>query len=265
MELNFINQIRGIAFILMFIYHIFIFLKAMNFYDYLNNPLLDIIGQFSRNTFIILVGVSLYLSYINSKNITEYKKKQILRAIKIYCIAIFVTIITYIYINDYYVVFGVLHFISISIFLLYSFVNNIPILLFILGLCIYLSNFNYINMNNSFLDYINSIIGFNFYKNTIDHFSLIKWIPMIILGIFIGHIIHYNLHPVDTTIKKTSTQSKKSHNSKKTIKNPGKKLKKSPNNTIDILSWIGKNTLLLYIIHIPIIIFSIKYYFNLNS
>ena len=121
-------------------------------------------------------------------------------------------------------------------------------------------------MNNSFLDYINSIIGFNFYKNTIDHFSLIKWIPIIILGIFIGRIIHYyNLPSVDTSIKKTSTQSKKSHNSKKIIKNLRKNVKKKQNNTnIDILSWIGKNTLLLYIIHIPIIIFSIKYYFKLN-
>jgi uncharacterized membrane protein len=251
MEINFINQIRGIAFILMFIYHIFIFLKAMHYYDYLNNPLLDIIGQLSRNTFIILVGISLYLSYINSKNIAEYKKKQILRAIKIYCIAIIITIITYIYINDYYIVFGVLHFISISIFLLYNFVNNIPILLFIVIFCMYLSNFNYLNFNNSFLDYINSIIGFNYYKNTIDHFSLIKWIPIIILGIFIGHIINYY-----NFINISKKSKEKIHK---------KNVKKNNNNNIDIISWIGKNTLLLYIIHIPIIIFSIKYYFELNS
>lgn len=251
MEINFINQIRGIAFILMFIYHIFIFLKAMHYYDYLNNPLLDIIGQLSRNTFIILVGISLYLSYINSKNIIEYKKKQILRAIKIYCIAIIITIITYIYINDYYIVFGVLHFISISIFLLYNFVNNIPILLFIVIFCMYLSNFNYLNFNNSFLDYINSIIGFNYYKNTIDHFPLIKWIPIIILGIFIGHIINYY-----NFINISKKSKEKIHK---------KNVKKNNNNNIDIISWIGKNTLLLYIIHIPIIIFSIKYYFELNS
>ena len=148
MNINFINKTRGIAFIFMFIYHIFVFLKLLTILIILNNPILNFIGFISRNIFIILVGVSLYLSFKNSKNIEEYKKKQLLRSIKIYCIAIYITILTYFIIPNHYVVFGVLHFISISILLLYNFVNNIFILILILIICFILSNYKYIFISN---------------------------------------------------------------------------------------------------------------------
>ena len=249
MNIVIINKFRGIAFILMFIYHIFIFLKVLTKFNYLNHPFLNFIGIISRNIFIILVGVSLYLSFKNSKNITEYKKKQLLRSIKIYSIAIYITILTYFIINNYYIVFGVLHFISLSIFLLHPFINNIPILLFIFIICILLSHFNYIipTNPNSFLDYINGIIGFNIYKTTIDSFPLIKWIPKVIIGIFIGYFIYYFYN------KNLNKKNKK--NKKITI------IQKIINNE-DFLSFIGKNTLLLYIIHIPIIYIIIKLFIH---
>ena len=131
MEIILINTLRGIAFIFMFIYHIFVFLKVMTKYDYLNNYFLNFIGIISRNIFIILVGVSLYLSYINSKDFNIYKKKQILRSIKIYIIAMFITLFTYYTIYEYYIIFGVLHFISISVLLLHNFINNFKILFLI--------------------------------------------------------------------------------------------------------------------------------------
>jgi len=241
MNISFINKTRGYAFILMFIFHIFVFLKLLTHINYLNNPVLNFIGFISRNIFIILVGVSLYLSFKNSKNIEEYKKKQLLRSIKIYCIAIYITILTYFVIPENYIVFGVLHFISISILLLYNFVNNIFILILILILCFIFSNFNipFILSNNSFLGYyINGILGLNIYKNTMDSFPLIKWIPKVILGIFIGYFIHYFYKKH----KKNKKQSKKNLQKSETI--------------IDL---IGKNTLLLYAIHIPIIIIIILF------
>lgn len=253
MDILFINNIRGVAFIMMFIYHIFVFLYALTNYNYLNNKFLDFIGSISRNIFILLVGVSLYLSYKNSNNIVEYRKKQLLRSIKIYCIAIYVTIITYFTIREKYVVFGVLHFIAISILLLHNFVNNIFILIIILLVCLILSNYKYIFKlpgYSNFINYLNSVIGFSIYKNTIDSFPLIKWIPVVIIGIFIGHFIYY-YH------KKFNNINKKNQNTKTTSLNKNTSQKKQ-----NILSIIGKNTLLLYVIHIPIIIFAIKIYMN---
>lgn len=242
MNINIINKTRGVAFILMFIFHIFIFLKLLTHINYLNNPILNFIGIIARNIFIILVGVSLYLSFKNSKNIEEYKKKQLLRSIKIYCIAIYITILTYFIIPEHYIVFGVLHFISISILLLYNFVNNIFALICILIICFTLSNYKYtfILPNTSFLGtYINGILGMNIYKTTMDSFPLIIWIPKIILGIFIGYFIHYFYKTYENNNLK-----------KKQYKKTQQSIKKHEN----IIDFIGKNTLVLYALHIPIII-----------
>ena len=244
MDINIINKTRGVAFIFMFIFHIFVFLKLLTHINYLNNPLLNFIGIIARNIFIVLVGVSLYLSFKNSKNIEEYKKKQLLRSIKIYCIAIYITILTYFIIPEHYIVFGVLHFISISILLLYNFVNNIFALISILIICFILSNYKYtlILPDSSFLGtYINGILGMNIYKTTMDSFPLIIWIPKIILGIFIGYLLHYFYNEYNNKYKKNNNKITKQKNE----------------NIIDL---IGKNTLVLYALHIPIIIIIILFF-----
>ena len=111
MRLEFLDTIRGIAFILMFIFHIFLALDLFSKYNYnINSSVLYIIGLIARTLFILLLGVSLYLSYINSKNEKDYKKKQLKRSLQLLTAGIYVTIITYIVVPDKYVVFGILHF-----------------------------------------------------------------------------------------------------------------------------------------------------------
>lgn len=237
MEILLINKIRGIAFILMFIYHIFVFLKFYSNYNFLNHYIVDLIGFISRNIFIIFVGISLYLSYINSNNLSKYKKKQVLRALQIYIIAIYITILTYYSVHEYYILFGVLHFISLSILILHNFINNFKVLFTIMIICILLSNLR-LSSNIPFINYIYNILGFTFYKNTMDSFPIIKWLPKVIIGIFIGYIIH-NYYIKDS----------KSKNIKK-----NKNIKKK----YSLLDLIGKNTLLLYAIHFPIIIIVLK-------
>ena len=266
MDINIINKTRGVAFILMFIFHIFVFLKLLTHINYLNNPILNFIGIIARNIFILLVGVSLYLSFKNSKNIEEYKKKQLLRSIKIYCIAIYITILTYFIIPEHYIVFGVLHFISISILLLYNFVNNIFALISILIICFILSNYNFTFtlFNTSFLGtYINGILGTTIYKTTMDSFPLIIWIPKIILGIFIGYLIDHFYKKYKNIINKNSKNSinKNSINKNRINKNSINKNKisqQSIQKNENIIDLLGKNTLLLYALHIPFIIIIIN-------
>jgi uncharacterized membrane protein len=268
MNINLITKTRGLAFILMFIYHIFVFLNLLMNKNYLNNPFIDLIGIVARNIFIILVGVSLYLSFKNSNNIEEYKKKQLTRSIKIYCIAIYITLLTYFIIPDYYIVFGVLHFISISILLLYNFVNNFFVLILIFIICFILSNYKFIFMlpeSNLFGNYINGILGLNIYKNTIDSFPLIKWLPKVIIGIFIGYILYYfyNTYNKNNQHKKNKQHKNKQHKNKqhKNKQHKNKQHKNKQHKKIHtkqtLLDIIGQNTLLLYSIHFPIIIFVI--------
>ena len=237
MKLVSINLFRGFAFILMFIFHIFVIKNILTpNYTNLNTPNLKLIGEIARYIFIILVGTSLYLSYKNTKNIKEYKKKQLYRSINILLGSFFITLFTFLFFPDYYIVFGVLHFISIAIFILHNYVNNLNILIIILIICFYLSNFRFYNynLNKSYISFISSMFGFSIYKNTIDSFPLINWIPVVIYGIFLGYIIDYN----KVNIKKYDKQ----------FNNICK------NNIIfKILEYIGKNTLTLYLIHFIII------------
>ena len=224
MRLQFLDIIRAISFILMFIFHIFVTINIFksNYYD-LKNPIINNIGFIARNLFILLFGISLYLSYISSNNIIDYKKKQFNRINILLICSIIITTITYIFIPDKYIVFGILHFFSISTIILYNFVNNIPVLLIILLFILFYNN--YISISYSKKTYpIGMFIPY--YKSTIDHFHIFKYLPILIIGILLGHIIH--------------RINKKYNLSKYKFKNK-------------ILEFIGQNTLLLYMLHIPIL------------
>lgn len=236
MRIDILDKLRGSAFILMFIFHIFVAINLFtNKYYNLDSSIIKYIGIIARYLFLLLLGISLYLSYKNSKNEDDYKKKQMKRSIQLLSIGIYVTIITYLVIPDKYIVFGILHFMAIIILILFNFVNNIPLLLIIFISIEFIKNIqlDYIN-DGSFKSFIKGIFGFSFYKNTIDHFYILKWINLVIIGILIGHIINY-----------INNFNKLHDKNKKPI------IKKSNNNCL--LTKIGKNTLILYIIHLPIL------------
>ena len=92
MRIDYFDYIRGIAFILMLIYHIFIFIKL---FTNINIIKYNIFGFIYRYLFIILFGLSLYLSYKYKKNYKEYKKKYINKIILLFISSIY---ITYLYI-----------------------------------------------------------------------------------------------------------------------------------------------------------------------
>ena len=227
MRLLILDSIRGLAFCFMFIFHIFVILKLFNYDINLHNNNIKYFGIIARNLFILLFGISLHLSYINSSNIISFKKKILNKSKLLIQYSIIITIITYLLIPDKYIVFGILHFLSISILILYNFINNINILC-IIFISIFI--FNIINTNISQYSYLISFF-IPYYKDTIDHFYIFNWINIIIIGIFISHIIHkYNF------IKKIK-QIQSKHN---------------------LFSLIGQNSLQLYILHWPLLYLLLK-------
>jgi len=236
MRIDILDKLRGGAFILMFIFHFFIAINLFtnNYYN-LDSFIIKYIGIIARYLFLLLLGISLYLSYKNSKNNEDYRKKQLKRSIQLLVAGIYVTIITYLIIPDKYIVFGILHFMAVIILILFNFVNNIPLLLIIFISVEFIKNIKLDFLNDgSFKTFIKGIFGFSFYKNTVDHFYILKWINIIIIGILIGHIINY-----------INNFNKLHDRNNKNI------IKKNNNNSL--LTKIGKNTLILYIIHLPIL------------
>lgn len=108
-----IDFLRGIAIILMSLFHLLYDLSEFYNYDinYTSGPV-DIIGLTSAIMFIILTAISSSLSSNNLK-----------RAAKILFFAYCITAITYFYDPQTFINFGILHLIGFSI-LLYNFLKD---------------------------------------------------------------------------------------------------------------------------------------------
>lgn len=218
----FLDNLKGIAFLLMLIHHIYYFYDATNDYttDGANNIFVNLSGIISRSLFIILAGISVYLSYKKNKgNKKNSIESRINRSFEILLHGLAITLITYIYYPDYFVRFGVLHFIALGTFLV-SFIvpyKKLTILLLFISLIIKCQPINNI---------IDVVTGGSVPYDMMDWFPLKDWMPLLLLGVIIGQQNDF---------------------SKVTILN-----------NKNILTVLGKNSLKLYTIHVLILILIYK-------
>jgi uncharacterized membrane protein len=227
-----IDFLRGFAIILMIYFHI---LYDLNFYSISNfkiySGILLYVARLSALIFVLLVGISLTLSYSRIKD--KYTSKEIIikyftRGFKILFLGLVISIITFLYIPRGFVIFGILHFIGISIilsliFIRYKFINIIFGIVFII-LGFYLRSFTF--------DF-NFLIPLGFIPNnfwTIDYFPLLPWFGFILLGISIGNLLYPN------------------------FKRIYKIRDLSGNSIVKTFCFLGRNSLIIYFLHQPIII-----------
>lgn len=223
-----IDLLRGIAIIMMIIYH---FLFDLNFFFNAKIPLTTrVFGIFQKATaslFLLLVGISLYLSNIKSN---APLKKYLKRASKIFLFGMIITVVTFFIVPKYYVIFGVLHLISVSILLSYPFrkfgkLNLVFALIFIfLGMIIPKINFS----SNSLL-----VLGFHtrdFFS--LDYFPIFPWFGVVLLGIYLGNLLY----------KKEMATTKN--------------LTPQKNLLLKFLATLGRNALGIYLLH-QVVLFSL--------
>lgn len=209
-----IDFFRGIALLLMIYFHLIFDLKEIYNYnvDY-SGGFNAFTGRAAGTLFIFLSGVSCTFSRNNFR-----------RGLKILALAILITIVTYFYNADMIILFGVLHFLGVSI-LLYPYLKKLEVkTLAIIGTVIFiLGN----PVKNITLDF-DCLFIFGLTSNkfvSADYYPLIPWLGIFIYGIVTGKLIYKD---------------------KKSIFNfnIGK----------NIISWLGRHTLHIYIIHQPLII-----------
>jgi uncharacterized membrane protein len=191
-----IDIIKGVAVIFMIIFHGFYFPNQYGFKEIkYDTDTLKVIAKIAQIIFIISVGINLHLSKrssLNNKETNEeYIQKSFKRIIKITILAIFMSIFTKFIFGEKYVKFGILHFIAISSLLLFNFTDNKIIIQVLLVGCFF---FYYLSLQNpNFFDAIPSklsfILGFNKNYQSMDHFPLLPWIILILIGILLGNIL----------------------------------------------------------------------------
>ncbi|MFO7991110.1 MAG: heparan-alpha-glucosaminide N-acetyltransferase [Thermoplasmata archaeon] len=228
-----IDSFRGIAIVMMITFHSFfdLYYLADHDIDVGKGPLF-ILARSTATIFIFLVGLSLTLSHSKAvkKGLTrdEIVYKYLKRGLKIFSFGVLISAATWIFIPEGFVVFGILHFIGVSIPLAYLFlrfekVNLITGSVFII-LGFFIKN---IKLESPWFLWL-GLKPVGFY--TVDYFPLLPWFGVILFGIYFGNLLYPN--------------------GKRTFDLPMWDDKIS----IKFISFLGKHSLILYIFHQPVII-----------
>jgi len=189
---------------------------------------------FARTTafiFILIAGISLTLSYSRarvSKSLGNLRVKFFRRALRIFSWGLVISLITWIFLRDGFIVFGVLHFIGVSIVLSYSLLRyrylNLLLGSSVIALGVYLSFFSF---DFPWLLWL----GFRPQSlYTFDYFPLFPWFGAFLVGLFFGNLLYpdyvRNFNPPDL----------------------------SGLSFIRFFCFLGRHSLLIYFIHQPILI-----------
>jgi len=234
-----IDFLRGLAIILMIAYHFIFDLSFFGVYPLnLSSGLLWYLPRIIAGIFIFLVGVSLYLSYTRAEMLGIYKResdffiKYLKRGVWIFSLGLIITLATWIFIRADFIIFGILHFIGLSIILQYPFLkynqrykylNLVVGLVFIaVGLLLISFTFNFSCL--LWLGFVPQSL------QTVDYFPLLPWLGVVSLGIFSGGLLYKNYQ------RRFKIPDISSH---------------LPIRTLDFL---GRHSLLIYFIHQPILI-----------
>jgi len=213
-----IDFLRGIALLLMIYFHLIFDLKEIyNFNVDYTTGFNAFTGRAAGTLFVLLAGVSCTFSRNNLK-----------RGLKILALAILITLVTYFYNPDMIILFGVLHFLGISI-LLYSFLRKLDVIsLAILGTVIFILGNPVKNITLDY-DYL-FIFGLTSDKFvSADYYPLIPWLGIFIYGIVIGKLLYKEKKSIFSFNVKFNVER-------------------------NIISWLGRHTLPIYMLHQPLLI-----------
>jgi uncharacterized membrane protein len=229
-----IDSLRGIAIVMMVIFHLFFDL------DYFGELNLNFgsgfwwwFGRLIASTFIFLVGVSLTLSFSRAKRkkVKHLFRKYFVRGVQIFGWGLIITLLTWFFFRQGFIFFGILHFIGLSIILSYPFLNfkylNLILGSIFIGIGLYLQKFVF---DFSWLIWV-GLKPASFY--TLDYFPIFPWFGLVLIGLFFGKLLY--------------PKGKR-----------GFKLPETKDAVTKALGFLGRNSLLIYLIHQPILIIILK-------
>jgi uncharacterized membrane protein len=217
-----IDLIKGIDIVFMVLFNYSVTLDYFRLIPKPSNYLYQYILPISiASIFIFMSGVTSYISY--EKHMEKLTRKYFIRGIKLLFFATLITLFSYVFVPQYTIFFGILHFFAVSSFLIPFFIKYNKLNL-IAGLSIILSGVYLwqLTFNFSYLFWL-GFIPENL--STFDYFPLIPWFGVILLGVYYGKYI----------IKKTANIRFKGEIS-------------------SIFTFLGKHSLTVYLVHQPALI-----------
>jgi len=235
----FVDYLRGLALLLMFVYH---FSFDLNYYQFIqtnfySNPWWINFRVAIVSLFLWLVGVSLWLATRNGINWTQYAKRLMLLIIA----SAIVSYSSYITFPKSYIFFGILHFIVVASILgllfirLYYATLVIGLLLIIIGI-----SFSHPVFNHSALQWF----GLMPQKPvTEDYVPFLPWFGIVLIGVFSSQFI-FKFQRI------------------KALSDPVIDWEQNSSKLQSHISCMGRHSLIIYLIHQPVFM-GVLYIFSL--
>ena len=257
-----IDTIKGIAVILMVVFHFFYLANEMGVHKYnIGSGILYSFAKIAHITFIFMVGINLTISYLRykekKKDLTKedfsnsYNGKQFKRGLFLLGAGMIMTLLSYLAFKDKYIKFGILHFIGVGVILSIFIVKDKNLALItsaIVGLLY--TVFNNSAFKNIIYDkcqefpmgcFVSGVANVRY--SAFDHFNLVPYFGLLSFGIFVGHLLY----------------TSKSRNFVTTNKNSSFE-KYKDNIVIKGLSTLGKHSFKIYFAHFLIFYFVLVSY-----
>lgn len=225
-----IDFFRGLAIIMMLLSNFLLDLNIFSLCSYCYSGFWFYFARLTAILFLTLVGISLTLSY--SRVSKPCFKKYLKRGTKIFCYGLLITLITFVFFNPAFVMFGILHLIGVSIILSYPLLSKRLISL-ILGLVIIFVGFFVQTMffDFSWLFWLGLQYPGLF---SVDYTPILPWFGFVLVGVFLGNVLYPKQKP---------------------------RLGTSKNPVLGFISFLGRNSLKIYFIHQPIFLAIITLFF----
>ncbi len=212
-----IDFFRGLAIVSMVLYHI----NFNLFYFSRGYIPMEFLAKIIGGSFIFISGISLYIAYHRKKQFKYFFK----RFLKLFIIALMITVVTKIFLKDGIIIFGIIHYFALSSLLIYPFLKikkEYSLITCFLIIMIYYIIKN-IDINSNYLFIFGVYNGF-----TYDYYPLIPWFSVMLIARYVAEI----LYPNGTRRFNIDMRGK----------------------IVELFSLLGKNSLKIYLIHQPIIL-----------
>lgn len=214
MRIGIVDAIRGVAILMMVLYHILFDLSYFGLADIdLQDTMIMLFQRATGFLFILIAGVSMALSESKGKKFRHLRRAAILGAI-----AIGITLATWIYPHEGFITFGIIHFLAISALIAPFFfklgrVNvALALMLIIVGLAV-----NSMDTETGLLFWLGLA---NPEYSALDYYPLLPWFGVILLGVYAGQFF----------------------------------LNRNWGEMPGWLTFLGRNSLAIYLIHQPILV-----------
>lgn len=226
-----IDLLRGIAIILMILFHLIVDLKDFYAYnlDYFQGSWY-IEGKISAILFILLSGISSTLGH-----------RSTLHGCRVFMWSMILTMVTYFYNESDYILFGILHFLGISL-LSAHFMRKLSIVQLLVASCATIMIgllFSARFVTNPYLFPL-GLMTSTFIS--LDYYPLFPWYGVFLWGIILGKIVCSHQKKLATTNQVSPMQSKALTHLQQPI------------HYLNRIIWLGQHSLAIYLIHQPVLL-----------